>query len=723
VFNDAAVTARSTVTVAGTTSRTIAVALTAQINTVQQSAVDTVKNVFSLVQNELNNELNHAKNALSGNAAALSAFKAISEFATTLDKAITDLLSKLNTVEMDVWVNARNLLQNASNELTQTVNSISAIGVDAIQTIAGQFCGVLSDVVDATSTDTKPVIDAIKTQLKDFETAAHNAIDAAKDLADQLVDALGDDVSAAVDQFTQAFVAQTSGLAQQTADIAGDLQTGLAEGLGRVADAPTFQDPESTLNLIRAAGQSPLLPNFTFNRDRIAYVYDDFQEAVRTSPIVGLVNRVGDDLKALGLRVPTEGLMDRLVPASLQNFDISQIFPDLSGFKLGGLFSGVKLPQIAQDNVIVTHGFDRASQSAWVKASSNVPLPNAVDVFNFGPLKLSILSGNFTAQEDVIATIQGPPRSTANAEIVGDWQLGFSGIDLVTFEQTRIAYDGTSGLTVDISPQRIRMDASIQFLSDMIKALSDPSSGLVLELDRDPISGNPIGARAGLDLPLPPVAAGAFAASGIRLAASTALTVVGGFSVEVAAALGRPDEPFTLLIAFLNGGGYLTASSKYTPGKDPPIVAQVAVAIVAGVGADFTFGVARGSVYIQVGAQAAFMTPGSGLSLEVFLLVRGGVSILSLISINLVLRLGITYNSNDGSVDASGHISVSIKISIFFTLNVDVPVHYHLAGRSKTVAEMFAAGVAAAAITGRAAAWLQSPPVSEPPSRYLDLFA
>jgi hypothetical protein len=209
----------------------------------------------------------------------------------------------------------------------------------------------------------------------------------------------------------------------------------------------------------------------------------------------------------------------------------------------------------------------------------------------------------------------------------------------------------------------------------------------------------------------------------------------GDFSVEVAAALGRPDEPFTLLIAFLNGGGYLIASSKYTPSKRL-ITAKVVVAIVAGVGADFTFGVARGAVYIQVGAQATFVTPGSGLSLEVFLLVRGGVTIMSLITINLVLRLGITYNSGDGSVDASGYISVSIKISIFFTMHVDVAVHYHLAGHSSgsngaSVHSSTAAAqtLAPAAVQTLAPAAAPAPapaaaPAAPPPSpHYLDLFA
>jgi hypothetical protein len=718
-----AATARSVIADTASTPQTIAAALTDQINNAASSLTTCIDGLIATAIANVNASISAANSKLSP--PAHDALDAISKFADKLEAQITGLLGKFDDIHADFDF-VKKAVTDAANELTKLVSTVSNIGSDVVNQITTQFCGLLTDVVDTVSKDVGTVITALNDQIDGFQAEADSAVDAARDWADGLVDSLGNDVDTVVSQLTDAIAARAGGFAQQALGMADDLQSGLAEGLGRVAAAPTFQNPESTLNLIRAAGHSPLVPNFNFNRDRIAYIFDDFQEAVRTSPMAGLVNRAGADLKALGMRVPTEQLAERIVPAALQNFDISKIFPDLAGFKLDGLFSGFKLPSIAQDNVIVTHGFDRASQSAWVKATSNVPLAGAVDVFSFGPLRLSILSGNFSAEADVVATVQGAPQSTANAVIVGDWQLGFSGINLVTFEQTRIVYDSKSGLKIDISPQRIRMDQAIQFLSDMIRSLSDPDSGLVLELERDS-RGNPIGVRAGLDLPLPPVASGAFAASGIRLSASTALVVAGGdFSVEVAAGLGRPDEPFTILIAFLNGGGYLVASSRYTPSKHL-ITAQVVIAIVAGVGADFTFGVARGSVYIQVGAQATFMTPGSGLTLEVFILIRGGVTILSLITINLVVRLGITYNSSDGSVEASGHISVSIKISVFFTKHVDVPIHYHLAGHGSSGGNAGGGASAQRAIAAHAAAAAAigpEPPGPPPaPPHYLDLFA
>ncbi|MGJ5065225.1 hypothetical protein [Bradyrhizobium oligotrophicum] len=646
-----------------------------------------IYSVLDVAETNLNNFLNGAAANLSKTdqqylKSIETVLKDAKKLQGTVAWRISGLLDELNKATQIPEV--KKSINDAATDISKWLLGISQISDATLRNVTAQFCGVVTDVFAPAAATVDKVRQELLTQIASLGTAADQCISAAKIWADNLVDQLAGEADAMMRQAAQAIERRAAAFASESLGIADDLQRELTANIGRLANVPTFQNPESTLNLIRAAGQSPLVPNFKFNRERIAYIFDDFQEAVRTSPMAGLVNRVGEDLKALGLRVPTEWLSERILPADLQNFDISKIFPDLSGFKLDGLFRGIKLPQIAKDNIKVTHGFDRASQSAWVKATSDIPLDHSVDILSFGPIQLTILGGRFDAEADVVATLQGPPRTTANAEIVGDWQLGFGGLRLVTFERTRIAYDNTSGLTIDISPDRIRFDQAIQFLSDMIKSLGDPESGFVLELERDD-GGRPIGVRAGLDLPLPPIAAGAFAASGIRLAASTALTVSDGtFAVETAAALGRTDEPFTLMIAFLNGGGYLTSHCLYKPQKNE-LTAYVSIAMVAGVGADFAFGPARGSVYLQVGAEATFVTSGGGggLSVEVFLLIRGGVTVLSMITIGLVLRLGIRYNSGDGSADADGMLSVSIKISIFFTINVDVPIHYHLAGRKK----------------------------------------
>ena len=86
-----------------------------------------------------------------------------------------------------------------------------------------------------------------------------------------------------------------------------------------------------------------------FNRERIAYFFDDARDAIRTSPVVALMNRLDDDLKALGIRVPTDEILERLVPKGMENFDFGKLFPDLGGLKLDGLFKNLRMPPSLND--------------------------------------------------------------------------------------------------------------------------------------------------------------------------------------------------------------------------------------------------------------------------------------------------------------------------------------------------------------------------------------
>jgi hypothetical protein len=47
---------------------------------------------------------------------------------------------------------------------------------------------------------------------------------------------------------------------------------------------------------------------------------------------------VGADLKALGIRLPTDKLLDRLLPQPLTNIDFGKLLPDFAGLKLDRLF-------------------------------------------------------------------------------------------------------------------------------------------------------------------------------------------------------------------------------------------------------------------------------------------------------------------------------------------------------------------------------------------------
>jgi hypothetical protein len=443
---------------------------------------------------------------------------------------------------------------------------------------------------------------------------------------------------------------------------------------------------------MRAAGAAPIVPNLSFNKDRLAYFFDDAQAAVQTSPAVALLNRLGGDLKAVGIRVPTGQILDRVIPYNLQNFNFGSLFPDLAGLKLDSLFPGFHLPAIANQNVNLSHGFDQARLEAWAKVSADVPFGQPARVFAIGPVEISVVDGNLDASIDVSVNASGKTTRKATGQILGDWQVGFGGSPLITFVDTVVLFDDQAGLKVNINPAKVQLDPLLQFLSDILAEFSDPDAGFHLDSLLDPDTGAFQGIVATIDLPLPPLAAGAFAVSNLRFSASFGLSILDDFTIVVSAAIGRQTAPFTLLVAFFTGGGWIEATASYAPTKNK-IVATVTVELLAGVGLDFSFGPCRGFVYVQFGSSATYSTGGAGLSVSVILLIYGGVDILGLLDINLTLMLSITYDGY--SVIGRGELDVSIEICWCVTIEVQENITYNLtrntsqsSGSTKTSADL-----------------------------------
>lgn len=455
----------------------------------------------------------------------------------------------------------------------------------------------------------------------------------------------------------------------------------LQEDLGR---SPTFQDPSSTLRLIRAVGSGPLLPEMTFNRERIAYFFDDYAAAVRSSPVAALVNRVGDDLKALGLRLPTQSFLDRIIPAELQNFDLSKILPDFSALKNSALFERLKLPAIANDTVRVTQGFDDVNRVPWLKAKVDIPINERSEAFKLGPLSLILPKAQFFARADL--QVQGGVlRKTQEARVTADWTLEFGGSPLVTFEDTVLEFSEGGGMRFDIRPDRIRMDAVLEWLTDLMKSYEpEGGSGLQLEMVYD--NGRPVGVACTLSAALPPLGAGVFAMSGLQLGAGLTLGAdkdSGEFAIGVTFNISRKIKPFTLTIAFLNGGGWVESQARYLTASRR-VVSQVSIGIVAGAGVEFALGPCAGSVYVQFGIFVEFSSGGANgqtLSIGIMLLVRGSVVIFSIATVSITLLLQAVY-AQDGSLTGYGSLSVSIRVSFFLKLSFSSQVTYQLRGGS-----------------------------------------
>ncbi|MFN4764679.1 hypothetical protein ACKGJN_16240, partial [Gillisia sp. Q332] len=83
-----------------------------------------------------------------------------------------------------------------------------------------------------------------------------------------------------------------------------DLAGRVREYFEQVKDSELYQAKDAAMRLYRGYGKGPILPQLEFNRDRLAYIFDDTRQSILMSPAAAIVNDVGEVLNAVGLRVP-----------------------------------------------------------------------------------------------------------------------------------------------------------------------------------------------------------------------------------------------------------------------------------------------------------------------------------------------------------------------------------------------------------------------------------
>jgi hypothetical protein len=206
-------------------------------------------------------------------------------------------------------------------------------------------------------------------------------------------------------------------------------------------------------------------------------------------------------------------------------------------------------------------------------------------------------------------------------------------------------------------------------------------SGLSFELVLD--NGFPVGARAVLNLPMPPLQAGAFAVSHIALRSRFEIAAPNGqFYLGVGFSISSRERPFTLTILCLGGGGWIDALAIYKPfAESGKLSARLSIGLAAGADFAFDIGVAAGGVYFLVSLYAEFtFGAGGGMRIALRVSVGGEVVVLGFISVCIDLYLEASYQSG-GSLKCTGELSLSIEICWCFTLEVHQQVEFVLAGK------------------------------------------
>lgn len=438
------------------------------------------------------------------------------------------------------------------------------------------------------------------------------------------------------------------------------------------------QQAGTTLSLFRACGKPPAVEGLSFGPSSLAYYFDGIKPDVDLTPVLGKVNEAVDkavglsrELQTLSTKLPVTAALDRLIPANLAKFDLSKVLPDFGGIRLDKFLNGVKLPEVSNDRVKVTHGADPATRRAWVDVDVDFPLEGAAELFTIGPLVLRIRDAKFRAHSRVDGTLESGVSQKTEGKIKGDWELVVGGTQVVKLVETTMGFNSDKRITFDVSPDRVVMNEALQFIGDLVRSFSDPTSGFSVGLQSD-------GVKATLDLPLPDITSGTTSITSLRLGASLTLRFTPSFSIEVGFNIGKRTAPFALSIFILGGGGFIELAARYAPFTGD-LTCRVDVGITASAVLAIALGPIKGGVYIYVGVIVQFESGGATpkpLTIGIMVLIRGEVSVLSIISAGISLLLEGTYSG--GVIVARGRLLISIKISFFFTIKVNESVTYKI---------------------------------------------
>lgn len=450
----------------------------------------------------------------------------------------------------------------------------------------------------------------------------------------------------------------------------------IAESVYSVADP--------AIRIIRAFGRPPEVPNLTFQRPAVAYFYKEASKIVDITPVLSRVRQASEALEALkpvGVDLPTEKLLERLVPPNLRNFNLSDIFPSFAGLNLSNLFSGLKMPSVANDNLKISHGADAQTGRAWVEANIDIKTEEPATVFSFGPVMLRLPTARFQASARFEASLNEPPRRTVSGVISGDWELSVAGMKLVIFRRTELRFDDAGGLRFNISPNNIELPGVLALVSDLLSSFAGSDSGFSIGL-------LPTGVKAQLILPVPNIQGGTSGISNLTIGMVFKIQFSdsdfnGAFTLSLSFLLARKEAPFTITVFILGGGGYVDLTTTYAPSQQR-LVSAIEVGITAGASLGLSLGPIHGSVYVFLGITARFAIdtrpqptgPQQGLTFGVLLIIGGEVSVLGIVSASITLLLEVLYSS--GRLIGHGRISIKIEICWCFTLEVEEDVTYEV---------------------------------------------
>jgi len=638
-----------------------------------------------------------------GATAALITLKgALTDATTTAEQVADDIDKAMQTAQdalapsalLDRVITGKVIAPTLTQLLQPLPDDLTKVPEDALRSALDTLSVSVSDAMKALSADAIDVVG-------DLSTLCDTMFDAANSLGQYV-----DDLTKGVDGYilarlgsarvltdsqntasAPAFLSACSAVDQSVRSLQNDLSRSVEsvrahgdrvlDAVGKLGSAGAMALPGNILRLCTAVSSAPDIAALQTDIDRLRTSFDELSDVIGVTRTTALFNRLGDELKALGLSFPFEAIGDRLVPADLSSFDIGQVFRNLGGAKLDALFHGYKLPQSVADAIVVTHDFNANQGCAWVQIDIKVPLPGRRSLFSLEVFKADFVDMAITAQVRFEASVKDSGvTQTGFGRIETAVDLSVSGQSMVRFEHFALNFTRESGLKVEFDPKNIRINPSMQFIQDFLSFIFPDDIGGMHVLKRD---GIPVGLEH--QFAMPPISLN-FATSGIsNIAISNDFQLIAypDFVLADQFWLARPEQPFIFSFFIIGGTGYVHIDATYRPFRS-----ELTVSVEAAAGGSaslaFAFGPFAGEVFIALSVALNYQRrsgAGSGLSIGAVLVIAGYVNVASIATVGISLLLRMTYRDN-GQVDADGTLSATIRISEFFSFTARSNVNYRL---------------------------------------------
>lgn len=242
-----------------------------------------------------------------------------------------------------------------------------------------------------------------------------------------------------------------------------------------------------------------------------------------------------------------------------------------------------------------------------------------------------------------------------------NFSVNMFGFVILRFDSLR--YSTTDGrkpdITVAMHPSKaVMFGGPLNFVNKLRELL--PSDGFS---DPSAITVTPSGISAGYALTVPHVEVGAFALSGLSIGAEFQLPF-DNEPMSAAFSFGRREDPFSLTVSLLGGGGFLVIGI----GTDG--VREIEAALEAQARLSIDLGVASGSVEISLGIYFHWLTAASGegaVELSGYVRLHGEFSVMAIVSMSITfnLQLGITKRGDDLVVFGEASVTVEIEVLVF----------------------------------------------------------